>query len=101
MKLIVLTAVKEFENQIKKILKKGKVNSFSYHDVKGFKDSSEDEIESNWFATQMQENESVLFYAFVQEEKVDSIFEYIAEFNKEQETLSYIHISVLDIEKSN
>jgi nitrogen regulatory protein PII len=101
MKLIIITAVKEFEINIKQILKRGKVHSYSYNNVNGFKNSSEDGLENNWFATQMQENESVLFYAFVQEEKVDSIFEYIAEFNKEQETLSYIHISVLDIEKSN
>jgi nitrogen regulatory protein PII len=101
MKLLLITAVREFEKDIKQILKKAQVKSFSYKDVKGFKDNSEDDLEANWFATNMQETESVLFYAFVQKERVELLFELIAGFNKEQESLSYIHIVVLNIEKSN
>ncbi|MDD5149917.1 MAG: hypothetical protein PHC28_05470 [Flavobacterium sp.] len=99
MKLLLITAVKEFENDIKKILKKSKVKSFSYKDVKGFKDNSEDAMEGNWFATNMQETESILFYAFVQKEKVDSLFELVGLFNKEQVSKSNIHIAVLNIER--
>ena len=56
-------------------------------------------MEANWFATNMQENESVLFYAFVKEEKVDTLFELIEVFNKSQVTKSNIHIAVLTIER--
>jgi nitrogen regulatory protein PII len=101
MKLLLITAVKEFENNIKQILKKSKVKSFSYKDVKGFKDNSEDAIESNWFASEMNINESILFYAFVQKENVDTVFELVAEFNKKQKSLSHIHLAMLNIEKSN
>ncbi|WP_395048533.1 hypothetical protein [Flavobacterium sp.] len=101
MKLLLITAVKEFENDIKLILKKSKVKSFSYKDVKGFKDNSEDAIETNWFATNMQENESVLFYAFVEKENVDKVFDFVAEFNEKQKTASHIHLAMLNIEKSN
>ncbi|MBX9807280.1 MAG: hypothetical protein K2X95_05745 [Flavobacteriaceae bacterium] len=99
MKLLLITAVKEFEKEIKQILKKAQVKSFSYRDVKGFKDNSEDAIEANWFATNMQETESVLFYAFVQKDKVDTLFELVEIFNKEQVTKSNIHIAVLNIER--
>ena len=99
MKLLLITAVKEFEKEIKQFLKKSQVKSFSYKDVKGFKDNSEDAMEANWFATNMQENESVLFYAFVKEEKVDTLFELIEVFNKSQVTKSNIHIAVLTIER--
>lgn len=101
MKLLLITAIVEFEKNIKQILKKAKVKSFSYKEVKGFKDSSGDAIESNWFATNMQENESVLFYAFVPKENVDIVFDLTSEFNDKQETLSHIHLAVLNIEKSN
>ena len=99
MKLLLITAVKEFEKDIKLILKKVQVKSFSYKDVKGFKDNSEDALEANWFATNIQETESVLFYAFVKEEKVDGLFEMVKEFNTEQVSKSNIHIAVLNIER--
>ena len=101
MKLLLITAVKEFENDIKLILKKSQVKSFSYKEVNGFKDSSEDALEANWFATNMQENESILFYAFVEKENVDTVFEIVAEFNEKQKTASHIHLAMLNIEKSN
>lgn len=101
MKLLLITAVKEFEKDIKQILKKSGVKSFSYRDVTGFKDSSEEAMEGNWFATNMQENESVLFYAFVEKENVDTVFSIVAEFNEKQKMASHIHLAMLNIEKSN
>lgn len=101
MKLLLITAVREFEKDIKQILKKAQVKSFSYKDVKGFKDNSEDALEANWFATNMQETESVLFYAFVEKENVDTVFSIVTEFNEKQKTASHIHLVVLNIEQSN
>jgi nitrogen regulatory protein PII len=99
MKLLLITAVREFEKDIKQILKKVQVKSFSYKDVKGFKDNSEDALEANWFATNMQETESVLFYAFVKEDKVDGLFDMVTAFNTEQVSKSNIHVAVLNIER--
>jgi hypothetical protein len=101
MKLLLITAVKEFEKDIKLILKKSEVKSFSYRDVKGFKDNSEDAIEANWFANNRQETESILFYAFVKKEKVDALFELVEAFNKIQVSKSNIHIAVLNMERSS
>jgi RimJ/RimL family protein N-acetyltransferase len=101
MKLLLLTAVREFEKDIKLMLKKAQVTSFSYKDVKGFKDNSEDTLEENWFAGKVLETESVLFYTFVDKEKVDELFGMVKYFNIEQISKSNIHIAVLNIEKSN
>lgn len=101
MKLLLITSVKEFEKDIKLMLKKAQVKSFSYRDVNGFKDNSEDALEANWFATDRQETESVLFYAFVPKEKVTALFDLVNVFNAKQETVSHIHLAVLGVEKSN
>lgn len=101
MKLLLITAVKEFENEIKQLLKKAGVPSFSYQNAKGFKNSSNEAVESNWFGSEMNETDSLLFYAFTAKDKVDTLFELVAAFNQEQESLSHIHIAVLNIEKSN
>ena len=101
MKLLIITAIKEFEKEIKQQLKNAKVSTFSYRDVIGYRDSTQDAIESNWFSSEMNKSESILFYAFVQEENVETLFKSINEFNAKQETLSNIHVAVLAIEKSN
>jgi len=101
MKLLLITAVKEFENEIKQLLKKASVQSFSYQEVKGFKNSTGEAVESNWFGSEMNETASILFYAFTAKEKVDALYQLVEYFNMEQESLSHIHIAVLNIEKSN
>jgi nitrogen regulatory protein PII len=101
MKLLVIIAIKEFEKNVKQILKKSGVEIFSYRNVTGYKDITEESIEDNWFASEMNENESVMFYAFVKEENVDIVFDFVDNFNSNQKTLSNIHIAVLNIEQYN
>ena len=101
MKLLLITAVAEFEKEVKQILKKSQVKTFSFREVTGYRNTSEDAIESNWFGSEMNENESIMFYAFVPKENVDMVFSAISEFNSNQETLSHIHSAILNIEKTN
>ncbi|WP_395056254.1 hypothetical protein [Flavobacterium sp.] len=101
MKLLIITAIADFDKDIKKMLKQASVKTFTYKEVKGFNDILEESIESNWFGSEMNENESILYYAFVKKENVDLFFELVNGFKKKQESLSTIHVAVLNIEKSN
>ena len=101
MKLLIITAITEFEKDIKSMLKKANVKVFSYRKVIGYRDVSEEFIESNWFASEMNETESLLFYAFVKKENVDLLFQLVADFNAKQETKAQVNIASLNIEKSN
>jgi hypothetical protein len=101
MKLAIITAIKEFEKDIKLQLKKADVKTFSFREVTVYRDSTEDSIETNWFSSEMNQIESILFYAFVKKENVDKLFEIIEDFNSHQKTLSKIHLVILNIEKSN
>jgi nitrogen regulatory protein PII len=100
MKLLIITAVIAFEKDIKQMLKQANVKTFTYKEVKGFNDISEEAIESNWFSAELNETESILFYAFVKKDNVDKLFDLVTEFNEKQETLSKIHVAALNIEKS-
>ena len=101
MKLVIITAIKQFEKDIKLQLKKAEVKTFSFKEVRGYRDSTEDAVESNWFSSEMNQTESILFYAFVKKENVDMLFDLIKDFNSTQKTMSHIHVAVLNIEKSN
>ncbi|MDI9258291.1 hypothetical protein [Flavobacterium sedimenticola] len=101
MKLLIITAIAEFEKDIKKLLKNAEVVTFSYRDVTSYKDVSEEFIETNWFASEMNETESLLFYAFVKKENVDLLFQWVADFNAQQPTKAHVQVAVLNIEKMN
>ena len=98
MKLLLITCVAEYENEVKEILKHSGVQSFSYQPVKGFKNEKDGDL-NNWFGITDVPTESIMFTVFIQENCMDEIFEKIARFNCERETLSKIHISCLTIEK--
>lgn len=101
MKLLLITAIVEFEKEVKQILKKANVKTFTYRTVTGYRDSTEDALESNWFGAEMNETESIMFYAFVEKENVEMVYNAVTEFNSKQETVSHIHTAILNIEKSN
>lgn len=100
MKFVIITAIKEFEKEIKQILKKSGVNTYSYRNVTGYRDSTQDSLETNWFATEMNENESIMFYALTNEDSTDKIYSLINEFNKAEKTLTHIHMAILQTEKT-
>ncbi|UFH45970.1 hypothetical protein LNP27_12660 [Flavobacterium galactosidilyticum] len=85
----------------RRCLKKANVKIFTYIVVNGFTDLSEERIESNWFATDITETESILFYVFIKKDKITPLFDLVNDCNAKQETKSNIHIAVLNIEKSN
>ena len=101
MKLLIVTAVAEFDKDIKKMLKQAQIKKYSYQEVNGFNDASGQAVGSNWFGSEKTENKSMFFYAFVAESTIDSFFEIVNDFNAKQKSQSKIHLAVVNIEKSN
>lgn len=101
MKLITITAIQEFEADLKKILKKSKVNAFSSTSVNGFSRNGNSNMDDNWFGGETGNTRSILIFAFVQSDCLDEVFKSIEIFNQEQESASKIHVAVLNVEKSN
>lgn len=101
MKLLIITAVAEYEKEVKELLKQAKVISYSYKYVTGFRDSTLDSVGTNWFGTEMNESDAILFYAFVTKENVDIFFKLVEKKNAEHQTKSRIHVASINIEKTN
>ncbi len=99
MKLLLITAVEEFEAEVIDILKHSGVKAFSYQSVKGFK-SNGNNID-NWFPSEYLSVDSLLFTIFSDCNCIDDIYKSINEFNKKQETVSQIHIATIDLENEN
>lgn len=101
MKLVIITSSIAFQKDIKALLKKADVKTYSFREVTGYIDFSDTATVENWFAAEVNETESILFYAFIKKENVDHLFNLISKFNDLQASLSHIHIAILNIEKSN
>ena len=100
MKLLIITAINAYKNDIKSILKKAQVTSYSYQDVVGFRDASELSISENWFANEMSNGEALIFFAFIPHKNVDIVFKEVKEFNENEDSLSKIHLAELNIDRT-
>jgi uncharacterized protein YaaQ len=99
MKLLLITAIEEFETDVINILKHSGVKAFSYQSVKGFK-NNKNEI-SNWFGKDDIAVNSLLFTVFSDCNCVDDIYKSVNEFNQKQKTVSRIHIATINLENEN
>lgn len=99
MKLLIITAIKEFEKNVKDVLNHSGVKSFSYHYVRGYKNESDGSSE-NWFGASHTEIDSVMFAVFIEEKFVEEIYRKVEFFNGKQKSLSKIHVATVNLEKS-
>jgi len=102
MKFVVITAISEYETDVKHILKKCKVETFSFHELTGYKNRSTAETVPNWFAgDERHATASVIFYVFTSGEKAEKIFQEVNRANAAQEFTSKIHFVSLNVEQTN
>ena len=101
MKVILITAVAAYLEDLKKILRDSKIETFTFQEVIGYKDATLDAVSTNWFASEHNERESILCHVFTESVKAFELAKNIEHFNIEQEVQSKIHYNILAIEQSN
>ncbi|MFD1163952.1 MULTISPECIES: hypothetical protein [Hwangdonia] len=99
MKLVIVTAVEEFQKEVLKLFKKANIHSFSSSDIDGYKNGSSVMMASSWFPSEKFGNESRLFFSFTEDENIDTLFQLIQEFNSNVETNNAVRAVVVPIEK--
>mgnify|MGYP000064804746 FL=1 len=100
MKLVIVTAVEVFQEEVLNIFKKANIKNFSSSDIDGHKNRTSVLVASNWFSGVKSSNESTMFFSFTNEEKIETLFELIKEFNTHLETNNPIKAIIVPIEKS-
>ncbi|MGJ8743451.1 hypothetical protein [Polaribacter sp.] len=99
MKLVIVTAVEEFQKEVLKIFKKANIENFSSSDIDGYKNAPSLLKASNWFSAEKNGNESIMFFSFTKKEKIDGLFKIIEAFNTNLETNNPIRAVVLPVER--
>ena len=100
MKLLMVTVVKEFHNDILLMFKQAKITDFSESEIGGHKSSGSIIPSSNWFASEKSETQSNLFFSFTDDKNIDVLFKILKEYNSNIETNNPIHAVTLPIERS-
>ena len=100
MKLVIVTAVEDFQDEILKLFKKAKIESFSGSEIEGYKNQNDLMATSSWFPSVKGVSESVMYFSFTEDENIKNLFELIRSFNYNVETNNPIRAVVIPIEQS-
>ena len=99
MKLVIVTAVEQYQKEVLKLFKKADIENFSSSDIDGHKNGSPILMESNWFSAEKEGNESSMLFSFTDDEHIDILFDAIKEFNANLETNNPIKEIVVPVER--
>ena len=99
MKLLIVTAVKAFEKEALKLFKTAKINAFSSGDINGFKTDDHENLIDNWFSSTTDKVQSVLFFTFEEQNKIDVLLDELGHFNKGLGSDNPLKAIVLPIER--
>jgi len=99
MKLVLVTAVEEFQKDVLNIFKKANIENFSSSDIDGYKNVPSLLMASNWFSGEKNGNESIMFFSFTNKEKIDGLFSLIEDFNNTLETNNPLKAIVVPVER--
>jgi len=99
MKLVLVTAVEEFQKQVLNIFQKANIENLSSSEIDGHKNNASVLKASTWFSGEKIGNESCLFFSFTDDKRIDDLFDLIKEFNNNLETNNPIKAIVVPVEK--
>ncbi|MCZ8145222.1 hypothetical protein [Flavobacterium sp.] len=99
MKLILITAITDYQEAIQEVLKKIGVKHYSFHDVNGYSQPVQEPLESNWFGTEIPTTDSVLYHIFLEDDQWNPLFSAIQSLNATLDTPSKVHAASFPIEQ--
>lgn len=99
MKLLIVTTVAEYQKDVLKIFKEAGVEAFSTSEIDGYKNLTEAETRQSWFPSVKAGYDSLLFFSFTSEEKLELFLTMAKKYNEQLESNNPIRAVSLNIEK--
>lgn len=97
MKLLIVTSLSEFHKDILKLFRESHIEAFSTSEIDGYRNSLI--ATQSWFPSEKGGNESVMLFSFTEDDKIDSFFKLVKEYNEQLETDNPVRAVVLPIER--
>jgi len=99
MKLIVVTSVHEYEKKVCELFKKSCIEIYSSAPIEGHKFLGIENLQDNWFSANRNTYDSIVYFSFTDEDKIDDMLNHIKDFNNKQNSNNPVKAIVLPIEK--
>ncbi|MBT8271487.1 MAG: hypothetical protein KJO25_05530 [Bacteroidia bacterium] len=99
MKLVIITVVDNYSDDILMLFKASGIDRFSGSDIEGFRNTPAVLRTSSWFPADEGGNESSLFFSFDSEEKINDLLDRIKTYNATLESDNPVRAIVLPIER--
>ena len=99
MKLVIVTAVKEYQDKVLKVFQQSGIENFSSSSIDGYKNQSSIITAQSWFPSVKGGNQSLMYFSFTQQEMIESLLNNIKELNNQLEDYNPIRAIVLPIEQ--
>ncbi len=99
MKLLIVTAVDQFQQEVLALFKKSNIASFSGAEIAGYKQANSFLMNAAWFPSVSAGADSSMFFSFTEEKYINQFFEEVKAFNKNLETNNPIKAVVVNVEK--
>jgi len=99
MKLLIILAIKEYQEELRQLLNHSGVSIYSEVDLRGYKSDLGSADPMNWFAAQADPDTSLMILAFMQQEESEKIIGKLKEFNQKHEGIRPSHAFQIPVEK--
>jgi hypothetical protein len=100
MKLLIVTCLKESQDDVSKIFKQAGIHVFSVMPIVGFRDDQNIDMMASWFAAGDEKTDSMMLFSFTGTENADAGMELIKNLNKSTGTNFPIRSFIVPVEKS-
>lgn len=99
MKLLIVTAVADFREDIIRMFKQAHIDRFSGSEIEGYRNATSFVVNPSWFMGQGKTTESEMYFSFTEGSKIDDLFKQLEAYNNELETDNPVRAIVVPIEK--
>lgn len=99
MKLLIITAIAEFQDALTQMLKDANIEAFSSSDIEGYKNLNSIVSTQNWYSSGRIADESLMVFSFTEDRQIDAFLKAASAFNEERKTDNRIRAVVLPIER--
>ena len=100
MKLLIITSLKECQNNVAEIFRQTGIEIFSVSEIAGFKESSSTNLSYNWFGSSGDSYDSLMLFSFTEKEKAEKALELITAHNQTENSKFPVRGFILPVEQS-
>ncbi len=101
MKLLFITCLQDFKEEITQLMKRAGVSVYSIAEMTGIKNGNSGNLLDDWFGVQDGLYNSLMIFSFTTEEAAYKAMQHITEYNQSTESKFPVRVFIMPVEATN